>query len=75
MEDLKERYYNIVNNLNVIRNVSTEMLAYDADHERRRKKQLNKLLTRTNEEVVAELSLMETEIEIIRNCRSKRRKS
>jgi hypothetical protein len=51
MEDMKERYYNLVNELNLARDTEVNMLAYDAEHERRRKEQLEKLLNRTEEQV------------------------
>lgn len=48
---MKERYYGIVNELNTARNTQAEPLAYDAEHERRRKEQLIKLWNRTEEQV------------------------
>lgn len=67
MEDLKERYYNIINFLRVARSLTNKLFnngenndlssvdqpyfGYDADHEKRRKKQLNKLWERTEEQV------------------------
>jgi DNA methyltransferase 1-associated protein 1 len=51
MEDMKERYYGLVNELNAARGSQEDPLAYDADHERRRKEQLIKLWDRTEEQV------------------------
>lgn len=65
MEDLKERYYNIVNflraarsessnideNSDLVLNIEQPYFGYDADHEKRRKKQLKKLWERTEEQV------------------------
>lgn len=48
---MKERYYGVVNELNAVRGVATEPLAYDAENERRRKEQLEKLWNRTEEQV------------------------
>lgn len=59
MEDMKERYYAIVNELNAIRGIQIEPLAYDADHERRRKEQLIKLWDRTEEQIKEENELKE----------------
>jgi len=56
IEDLKDRYYFIVNNLTKIRRPpgtpEPKVFAYDADHERRRKEQLKKLWGRTPEQVI-----------------------
>ncbi|TMS40124.1 hypothetical protein L596_006545 [Steinernema carpocapsae] len=51
MEDLKERFYWIFNELNVVRKVNTETIHYDAQSERIRKEQLNKQWNRTTEEI------------------------
>lgn len=51
MEDLKERYYEVVNELNIARGNNVELLVYDTEHEKRRKEQLCKLWNRTKEEV------------------------
>lgn len=61
IEDLKERYYNICNTLTKIRavgNTEPKLIAYDADHERRRKEQLIKLYDRTPEQVEEEQTLL-----------------
>lgn len=52
MEDMKDRYYNLLNGLNNARkNSSVQPFYYDADSERRRKEQLIKLWNRTPEQV------------------------
>jgi hypothetical protein len=51
MEDLKERYYDVVNELNAARGNNVEPLSYDVEHEKRRKEQLCKLWNRTKEQV------------------------
>ncbi|XP_054723613.1 DNA methyltransferase 1-associated protein 1-like, partial [Uloborus diversus] len=61
VEDLKERYYNICNTLAKVRavgSVEPKLIAYDADHERRRKEQLIKLYDRTPEQVEEEQTLL-----------------
>lgn len=62
VEDLKERYYNIVEKLERVHGGSTGSAAekekkqflFDADHERRRKEQLRRLYSRTPEQVEEE---------------------
>lgn len=51
MEDLKERYYSIEHELAVARGRPPPEMSYDAEHEKRRKEQLNKLWDRTEEQV------------------------
>ena len=54
MEDLKTRYYSISNRLMKLRNPSIEesqLIAYDAPHETKRKIQLERLFNRTVEQV------------------------
>ncbi|TKR93978.1 hypothetical protein L596_008336 [Steinernema carpocapsae] len=58
MEDLKDRYYWIVNELNVVREVNTDRLYYDAQNERNRKEQLIKQWNRTQEEIDEEEMLI-----------------
>ncbi|GFT91027.1 DNA methyltransferase 1-associated protein 1 [Nephila pilipes] len=61
IEDLKERYYNICNTLAKVRavgNIEPKLIAYDADHERKRKEQLIKLYDRTPEQVEEEQHLL-----------------
>lgn len=58
MEDMKDRYYNLLNGLNNARkNSSVQPFYYDADSERRRKEQLIKLWNRTPEQVKEEEDL------------------
>uniref|UniRef100_A0A183C8Z8 Oxysterol-binding protein n=1 Tax=Globodera pallida TaxID=36090 RepID=A0A183C8Z8_GLOPA len=59
MEDMKERYYGLINMINEAKGVQTEPLSYDADHERRRKEQLKKLWNRTEEQIKGEEELTE----------------
>ncbi|GIY88461.1 DNA methyltransferase 1-associated protein 1 [Caerostris darwini] len=61
IEDLKERYYNICNILakvHAVNNIEPKLIAYDADHERRRKEQLIKLYDRTPEQLEEEQNLL-----------------
>ncbi|UYV67328.1 DMAP1 [Cordylochernes scorpioides] len=59
IEDMKERYYSICNALARARGgPDVAVRAYDADHERRRKDQLNKLYHRTQEQVEEEQTLL-----------------
>lgn len=53
MEDLKERYYLLVNVLRNARGIppNEQYFGYDAEHEKRRKEQLKKLWDRTEEQV------------------------
>lgn len=51
MEEMKERFYNAVNELNTVRNEKAEVLYYDAEHEKRRKEQLIKQWNRTEQQV------------------------
>lgn len=61
MEDLKERYYNICKILTKLRNPSLDqkIRCFDANHERRRKEQLEKLFHRTEEEIEEEERLVQ----------------
>ncbi|CAF0779624.1 unnamed protein product [Rotaria sordida] len=72
IEDLKERYYTICSTLEYIRTKRhTDKYNFDAAHERRRKEQLNKLLSRTKAEEEEELYLM-NELKRIENERKER---
>lgn len=54
VEDLKTRYYSISNRLTKSRNPNVEdsqLIAYDAPHETKRKIQLERLFNRTKEQV------------------------
>ena len=61
MEDLKERYYGLVEKLETLHidaaKISNKPFLYDADHERRRKHQLEKLYSRTPEQVQKRIKL------------------
>ncbi|XP_074593338.1 DNA methyltransferase 1 associated protein 1 isoform X2 [Brevipalpus obovatus] len=62
VEDLKERYYSVVNILTEARTIPGQELKikyFDADHERRRKEQLTKLYDRTSDQVEEEQKLLE----------------
>ncbi|KAK6026669.1 Myb-like DNA-binding domain protein [Ostertagia ostertagi] len=54
MEDLKERFYAIVNEIAIMKDPACEPICYDADHERRRKEQMIKLYNRTKMEMKEE---------------------
>uniref|UniRef100_F1KXY2 DNA methyltransferase 1-associated protein 1 n=1 Tax=Ascaris suum TaxID=6253 RepID=F1KXY2_ASCSU len=58
MEEMKERFYNAVNELNSSRDPSAELLCYDAEHEKRRKEQLIKQWNRTPQEIEEEEMLI-----------------
>ncbi|XP_035788579.1 DNA methyltransferase 1-associated protein 1-like [Anopheles albimanus] len=60
VEDLKERYYEVVGILNKVRNNASEkkIFVFDAEHERRRKEQLKKLFDRTPKQVEEEQMLL-----------------
>ena len=55
IEDLKERYYTLVEKLESLHiepgKIATKSFSYDAEHERKRKEQLQKLYDRTQEQV------------------------
>lgn len=57
VEDLKERFYSITYELGILRDPSSSPTAYDAEHERRRKEQLNKQWNRTAEQLQEEEDL------------------
>lgn len=52
MEEMKERFYNAINELHALRNETADALYYDAEHEKRRKEQLIKQWNRTEQQVV-----------------------
>lgn len=64
VEDLKERYYEVVGILNKVRNSNGQggsekkVYVFDAEHERRRKEQLKKLFDRTPKQVEEEQQLL-----------------
>ena len=77
MEDLKERYYNIQYRLDKLRDSESEKPKhplYDSEHEAVRKEQLEKLYSRTRDEVEEEEYLVEElrKIEIRRKEREKK---
>lgn len=53
MEEMKERFYNAINELHALRNENADALYYDAEHEKRRKEQLIKQWNRTEQQVVS----------------------
>ncbi|GMT29331.1 hypothetical protein PFISCL1PPCAC_20628, partial [Pristionchus fissidentatus] len=59
IEDMKERFYAILSELNLLKDPTSEPIAYDADHERRRKEQLRKQFDRTQEEIEEEERLQD----------------
>lgn len=62
IEDLKDRYYSISNTLIKVRaapGTDVKVRVYDAEHERRRKEQLNKLFDRTQEQIEEEEYLIQ----------------
>ena len=78
VEDLKDRYYNVCNNLSKHRSehnltIKQQICVFDADHERKRKEQLIKLYNRTPEEVEEEQQLI-TELRKIEQRKKEREK-
>lgn len=68
MEEMKERFYNAVNELNALQNNEAEFYSYDAEHEKRRKEQLIKQWNRTKEEVFLSAFLLVKIRVILRMC-------
>lgn len=60
VEDLKERYYEVVGLLNKVKGTASEkkIFTFDAEHERRRKEQMKKLLDRTQKDIEEEQMLL-----------------
>ncbi|KJH46624.1 Myb-like DNA-binding domain protein [Dictyocaulus viviparus] len=58
MEDLKDRFYSIINELSLLKDPTSEPICFDADHERRRKEQLIKQWNRTKEQLEEEEMLL-----------------
>uniref|UniRef100_A0A0N5A916 DNA methyltransferase 1-associated protein 1 n=1 Tax=Syphacia muris TaxID=451379 RepID=A0A0N5A916_9BILA len=58
IEDMKDRFYTVINELNTLKGVEVEPLCYDAEHEKRRKEQLSKQWDRTKEEIEEEETLI-----------------
>jgi len=79
VEDLKERYYNIVDKLERVHGGATgaqeqkKTFVYDADHERRRKEQLRRLYNRTQEQLEEE-EMLKTELRKIEARKKEREK-
>lgn len=62
VEDLKERYYNIANAITraqAATDVQPDLVYFDAEHERRRKEQMEKLWRRTDEQIEEEEELLQ----------------
>lgn len=67
MEDLKARYYSVCNRLSKFRNPNiddTQLIAYDAPHESKRKLQLERLFNRTKEQVRGDRSREKRDISL-----------
>lgn len=76
VEDLKERYFNICNILTKIRaqpGIEPKLYVFDAEHERHRKDQLNKLFSRTVKEIEEEQQLI-SELKKIETRKKEREK-
>ncbi len=79
IEDLKERYYGICEKLESVRPdparvaAGGKVFSYDADHERRRKEQLNRLYNRTPEQVEEE-EMLKNELKKIEARKKEREK-
>lgn len=77
VEDLKERYYEAVGILTKVRgsNGDKKIYAYDAEHERKRKEQVRKLLDRTQRDIEEEQMLLNELKEIEKRKRDRERKT
>jgi len=79
VEDLKERYYNIVDKLERVHGGATgaqeqrKSFVYDADHERRRKEQLRRLYNRTQDQLEEE-EMLKSELRKIEARKKEREK-
>ena len=79
VEDLKERYYNIVDKLERVHGGATgaqeqrKSFVYDADHERRRKEQLRRLYNRTQDQLEEE-EMLKNELRKIEARKKEREK-
>merc|ERR1719433_2067224 len=79
VEDLKERYYNIVDKLERVHGGATgaqeqrKTFVYDADHERRRKEQLRRLYNRTQDQLEEE-EMLKNELRKIEARKKEREK-
>jgi len=79
VEDLKERYYNIVDKLEAVHGGATgaqeqkKTFVYDADHERRRKEQLRRLYNRTQDQLDEE-EMLKAELRKIEARKKEREK-
>jgi len=80
VEDLKERYYNIVEKLERVHGGTTgthepnkKTFVYDAEHERRRKEQLRRLYNRTQDQLDEE-EMLKTELRKIEARKKEREK-
>lgn len=74
VEDLKERYYEVVAILNRVRGVGDKKtFIFDSEHERRRKDQLRKLFERTQKQVEEE-QLLVNELKKIESRKREREK-
>merc|ERR1719411_917545 len=79
VEDLKERYYNIVDKLERVHGGATgaqeqrKSFVYDADHERRRKEQLRRLYNRTTDQLEEE-DILKNELRKIEARKKEREK-
>jgi DNA methyltransferase 1-associated protein 1 len=77
IEDLKERYYGIIEKLEIIHpdpsKAGAKPFHFDSDHERRRKEQLQRLYDRTSEEVEEE-EMLRSELKKIEARKREREK-
>jgi len=77
IEDLKERYYGICEKLETLHadpsKAASKSFLFDADHERRRKEQLNRLYNRTPEQVEEE-EMLRAELKKIEARKKEREK-
>lgn len=77
IEDIKERYYGICNVLHKLRNGPSDqkIRCFDANHERRRKEQLEKLINRSEEQIEEEERLVQELKKIDQRKREREKKA
>ncbi len=75
IDQLKDRYYKTVGTLQKIKQVDADVFVFDVEHEQKRREQLNKLLSRTAEQIKEEEFLVEELKKIEIRKRERDRKS
>jgi len=77
LDEIKDRYYKVVGILDRLRSgdENKEIFVFDADHEKRRREQLQRLLNRTKDQIDEEIYLLEELKKIEIRKRERERKS